>query len=77
MIVDNLNAQEGSEMNNFRFALYRMCARQLGHAGERCILPRCVCLFIEANFVEPGEKRTGFKPKAMKKQRQRDGWKNE
>ena len=77
MIVDNLNAQEGSEMNNFRFALCRMCARQLGCVGERHILPRCVCLFIEANFVEAGEKRTGFKPKAMKKQRQRHGWQNE
>jgi len=30
MIVDNLNAQEGSEMNNFRFALCRIHARRLG-----------------------------------------------
>ena len=64
MIVNNLNAQEGSEMNNFRFALYRTHARQLGYVGERHILPRCVYLFIEKHFVEPGEKSTGFKPKA-------------
>jgi len=66
MIVDNLNAQEGSEMNNFTFALYRMYARQLGYVGERYILPRCVYLFIENNFVVPGEKRTGFKQKTAK-----------
>jgi len=62
-IVDNLNSQEGTEMNNFRFALYRMFARQLGHVGERHILPRCVYLCVEKHFVVPGEKRTGFKPK--------------
>ena len=67
MIVDNLNAQEGMEMNNFRFALYRMCAHQLGYVGLHHILPRCVHLFIEKNFVVPGQKRAGFKPKGKAK----------
>jgi len=54
-------------MKNFRFALHRMHARQLGYVGERCILPRCVYLYVEKHFVEPGEKRTGFKPKPQNK----------
>lgn len=61
MIVDNLNVQ-GTELNKVRCALCRMHARQLGYVGERHILPHCD-LYIEANFVEPGEERTGFKPK--------------
>ena len=67
MIVDNLNSQQGTVMKNFRFALYRMHARQLGYVGERCILPRCVYLYVEKHFVEPGEKRAGFKPKPQNK----------
>jgi len=53
-------------MNIFRFALCRMYACQLSYVGERYILPRCVYLFIEDHFVEPGEKDTGFKAKPAK-----------
>jgi len=67
MLVDNLIAQEKQGIDitfkNYRFALYRMYARVLGFKQKRYILPVCVQLFIDDNFVEPGEERTGFKRK--------------
>ena len=63
--VDNLNAQRAAgvalELDNYRFALYRMYARILGYKGKRYILPVCVQGYIDKHFVAPGEKRTGFK----------------
>lgn len=64
-LVDNLNAQAlaGTELqlNNYRFALYRMHARVLGFRGKRYLLPVCVQAYVDKHFVEEGEKRTGFK----------------
>jgi len=63
IIVDNLNANNITEMKPYRFALYRMHARVLGYVEKRYILPRCIYLYVEKHFVEPGKVRTGFKPK--------------
>jgi len=68
VIVDNLNAQAQAginlHLNNYRFALYQMHARCLGYKGDRCLSPICVQGHVDKHFVEKGEKRTGFKPKA-------------
>jgi len=63
IVVDNLNANNITEMKPYRFALYRMYACFLGYIGKRYILPCCVYLYVEKHFVEPGEECTGFKPK--------------
>jgi len=67
VIIENLQAQAemGVQLTfrNYRYPLYRMYARALGYKGDRFILPVCVQSFIDANFVEEGEERTGFKPK--------------
>jgi len=68
VIIDNLNAQAQAgidlHLNNYRFALYKMYARFLGYKGDRYFLPICVQGYVDKHFVEKGEKRTGFKPKA-------------
>jgi len=65
VIVDNLNAQQGArvslELNNYKFALYRMYARRLGYKGKRHLLPICVQGYVDKHFVDAGEERTGFK----------------
>jgi len=66
-LVDDLKENPEITMKNIRFEVYRMYARQLGYVGFRHILPRCVGLFIDEKFVEPGEERTGYKDKATKK----------
>jgi len=66
-LVDNLIAQEKQGISltykNYRFALYRFYACALGYKGKRVLLPVCLQLFINNNFVEKGKERTGFKPK--------------
>jgi hypothetical protein len=63
VIVDNLIAQEkqGIEVSykSYRYALYRYYARVFKYK-ERELLPVCVQSFIDENFVEEGEERTGF-----------------
>lgn len=66
-IVDSLNEElnEGLHvpLRNYRYALYRMYARRLGHKGKgiRVVLPVCVQTFVDKHFVEKDEVRTGFK----------------
>ena len=66
-IVDSLNEELSKGLHvplrNYRYALYRMCARRLGHKGKgiRVVLPVCVQSFVDKNFVEKDEVRTGFK----------------
>jgi len=62
-IVKNLKANGETALKRFVFPICRMHARQLGCIGKRHILPCCVCLFVENNFVSPGEKRTDYKDK--------------
>jgi len=54
-IVKNLNANGITETKPCRFALCRMCACVPGHREKRCMLLRCVCLFVEKHFVEEGK----------------------
>ena len=66
-LVEDLKEDPDITMKNIRFQIYRMYARQLGYVGFRHILPRCVGLFIDEMFVEPGETRTGYKDKPTNK----------
>ena len=65
VVVDNLNAQAAAgtelQLNNYRFALYRMYARVLGFTGKRYLLPVCVQAYVDKYFVAKDETRTGFK----------------
>lgn len=60
IIDDMINDENEYENNNYRYALYRMYARQL-RMTIRTILPRCVYNFVQKSFPEDNEEYTGFK----------------